>query len=179
MNALVLYKDRTAHDGDNNFYQAPISSLEKAISVIQLNLASDNKLYEIIADLNDYITDHPDRQVIGLDKKLEQGNRPELIQDARLLKNRFERRIAKNQMSMSEQQIYVQVLSTINTAWQLRIKPMISIGDSSQAVDQAIWENLIEPVHGAIVGYDSSVNTDTVRGMLFFLTGKCHLVWDK
>ncbi|MBT9098387.1 hypothetical protein KFZ76_11785 [Methylovulum psychrotolerans] len=179
MDAHVKYKDSAGHRGDNHFYQAPMSSLEKAISQIRTNLAGDEKLYDIISDLNDYITDYPLRQIIGLDKKLEQGKRQDLIEEAILLKNKFERRIAKNQMSMSEQHIYVQVLATINTIWQLKIKPMISNGDSSQAVDEAILQNLIQPVHTAIVTYDSLINTDTVRGMLFFLTGKCHLAWEK
>lgn len=179
MDANVQYNNKAEHQGDNHFYQAPISSLEKAISEIRASLAGDEKLYDIIDDLNDYITDNPLRQVIGLDEKLIQGDRQSLIAEARLLKNRFERRIAKNQMSMSEQHVYVQVLAAINSTWQLTIKPMMSNGDSSQTVDQAIWENLIQPVHKAIVTYDSLVSTDTVRGMLFFLTGKCHLVWEK
>ena len=177
MSTAITYTGKAKHEGDNNIYQVSLTSLEKAIEQIKKTWSKDEKLIDIIEELAGYITDHPTRKIIGLEKKLEQGERAELIDNAILLKNRFERRIAKNQMSMSEQHVYIQVLSAINTSWTYNIRPLIESGENIKVIDQAIWKELIEPVHKAIVSYDCTINTDLVSGMLYFLTGKCHLAW--
>ena len=169
--------DGSKHYGDNNF--VPLSALEQAIEQIKKNLGDDEDLVDIIEALADYVTDNPNRKIIGLENKLRSGNRQDLEDRAILLKNRFERIVARNQMSLAEQHVYVQILSTINSIWHSKIKPLIDIGASTSTVDSAIFSELIEPVHKAVVRYDTLVTAETVSGMLFFLTGKCHLEWSK
>lgn len=170
----VKYDDST-HNGDNNF--APRTALEQAIVEIKKNLGNNQDAVSIIEELADYITEHPSRKVIGLEKKLSNGNRSDLEDRAVLLKNRFERKVAKSQMSLAEQHVYVQILSTINTIWYSKIKPLIDIESSKTAIDSKIYTELIEPVHKAIVRYDTLANPELVSGMLYFLTGKCHIEW--
>jgi len=79
---------------------------------------------------------------------------------------------------MTEQHIYIQILSAINTIWYQSIHPNIVSGSSSQEIDQLILNELIKPVHQAIVRFDHTITTETVSGMLYFLTGKCHLIWE-
>ncbi|MGY6373553.1 ABC-three component system protein [Vibrio parahaemolyticus] len=172
----VNYNDESAHNGDNIF--TPLSSLEQAVEQIKKTLGSQNEAVEIIENLADYITDHPNREIIGLEAKLSKGNRQELTDRAILLKNRFERKLAKNQMSLAEQHVYVQLLSTISCIWHSKIKPLIDLGTSKNTIDQVIFDDLIEPVHKAVVRYDTLATSELVSGMLYFLTGKCHLVWE-
>ena len=87
--------------------------------------------------------------------------------------------MAKNQMSLAEQHVYIQILSAISTIWHSKIKPLIDIDTSKPAIDSAIHNELIEPVHTAIVRYDTLATSELVSGMLYFLTGKCHLEWSK
>lgn len=169
--------DSATHNGDNNFVS--LSSLEQAIEEIKKSLGSNMDAVNIIEDLADYITAHPSRKVIGLENKLSNGDRLDLKDRAVLLKNRFERRVAKNQMSLAQQHVYVQILSTINTIWHSKIKPLMGIDTSKIAIDSAIHSELIEPVHKAIVRYDTLATSEVVSGMLYFLTGKCHLEWSK
>ncbi len=176
MSASVQYKNEAQHIGDNNF--TPLSSLEAAIEQVKKACRGEEKLVDILADLADYITQHPERTVIGLEKKLENGGRSDLYKRASLLKNRFARRVAKNQMSVTEQCVYIQILSAINTIWYQRIHPHLISGSPSKDVDGLIYEELIKPVHQAIVRFDHTITSETVSGMLYFLTGKCHLVWE-
>jgi hypothetical protein len=171
----VTYSEESTHTGDNIFTQ--ISSLEQAVEQIKRTLGSDCNAVEFIENLADYITEHPNREIIGLEKKLDIGGRQDLTDRAVLLKNRFERKLAKNQMSLAEQHIYVQLLSTISSIWHAKIKPLIDVGASKNTVDKAIFDDLIEPVHKAVVRYDTLATSELVSGMLYFLTGKCHLVW--
>lgn len=141
--------------------------------------SENNELTDIIDDLNEYITDHPYRKIIGLESKLKNGGRNELYPKALLLKNRFERRVAKAQLSIVEQKIYVQVLSHILSAFDQYIRPQILNGHPKATIDAAVFEKIIEPVHKAIVDFDDCATKELVSGMLYFLTGKCHAVWDK
>lgn len=173
----IDYNDTATHNGDNVFVQ--LTALEQAVEQIKKNLGGNTDAVAIIEDLADYITDYPSREIIGLEKKLENGGRVELQPRAILLKNRFERRVAKNQMSLAEQHVYVQILSTISSIWYSKITPLIEIEASKTTIDQAIFDELVEPVHRAIVRYDTLITSELVSGMLYFLTGKCHLVWAK
>lgn len=173
---FINYNNESSHNGDNIF--VPLSSLEQVVEQIKKNLGSQSEAVEIIENLADYITDYPSREIIGLETKLSNGDRQELIDRAILLKNRFERKLAKNQMSLAEQHVYVQLLSTISSIWHSKIKPLIDLGISKNTIDQAIFDDLIEPVHKAVVRYDTLATSELVSGMLYFLTGKCHLVWE-
>lgn len=173
----IDYGDKATHNGDNVFVQ--LTALEQAVEEIKKNLGGNTDAVAIIEDLADYITDYPSREIIGLEKKLENAGRKELQPRAILLKNRFERRVAKNQMSLAEQHVYVQILSTISSIWYSKITPLIEIETSKTTIDQAIFDELVEPVHRAIVRYDTLITSELVSGMLYFLTGKCHLVWAK
>jgi len=178
MAGQVIYGNKAAHHG-NNLFEADKSALEKVIQKIVSTANNHNELVNIIDDLNDYITDHPYREIIGLESKLNNGDRTELYPKALLLKNRFERRIAKAQLSIVEQRVYIQVLSHILSAFDQYIRPHILDDQAKDIVDAAVFEKIIEPVHKAIIDFDDSITKELVSGMLYFLTGKCHVVWDK
>ncbi|MGM0542591.1 MAG: ABC-three component system protein [Pseudomonadota bacterium] len=175
MNNSANYQDEAQHIGDNNFVS--LTHLETAIEQIKKACRGDEKLVDLIEDLTELITKHPDREIVGLEKKLENGGRNDLFKRARRLKNKFSRRVAKNQMSIAEQQIYIQILSAINTTWYSSINPKIIDGATNDEIDKLIYEEIIKPIHQAIVRFDTTVTSETVNGMLYFLTGKCHLVW--
>lgn len=174
---INLKYDSSTHNGDNHFFA--LTSLEQAIEQIKKSLGGNKEVVEIIEELADYITDSPNRKIIGLENKLTIGGRSDLKDRAVLLKNRFERRVAKNQMSLAEQHVYVQILSAISSIWHAKIKPLIDIGTSKNHIDSIVYTELVEPIHKAVVRYDTLSTSETVSGMLYFLTGKCHLEWAK
>lgn len=178
MTGKVTYQDESAHHG-HNIFETEKSALEKAIQKIMTSASANNELVEIIDDLNDYITDHPYREVIGLERKLNNGGRKEFYPRALLLKNRFERKVAKAQLSIVEQKIYVQLLSHILAAFDQYIRPQILKGYAKELIDALVFEKIIEPVHKAIIDFDDGATKELVSGMLYFLTGKCHVVWDE
>ena len=163
--------------GNKNIQQAPLLPLEKAIKAIQDSIQDNPELESIIEELAEFTTNRPDREVIGVEEKLINGNRHDLIDDAVYLKNKFERIIAKKQMSLVEQKVYAHVLAMIDTTFNHKIRPLISEGKTKSEIDKAIQVHIIDPVYQSIVGFNTTVTTQHVSGMLYFLTGKCHLVW--
>jgi len=163
--------------GDKYVNMPTLLPLEKAIAAIQANIVDNPEIKEIIEELAEYTTNRPDREIIGVEKKLENGGRQDLVENAVYFKNKFERFLAKKQLSLVDQHIYAHVLAMIDTTFNHKIRPLILDDRSKSEIDAAIHEHIIEPVYQSIVGYNSSVNAGLVAGMLYFLTGKCHLVW--
>lgn len=163
--------------GDKYVHAQRLLPLEKAIAAIQANIVDNPQMTEIIEELAEYTTNRPDREIIGVEKKLENGGREDLIDNAVYLKNKFERYLAKKQLSLVDQNVYVHVLGMIDTTFNQKIRPLILDGSPKAVLDAAVQEQIIEPVYESVVGYNTSVTPNLVTGMLYFLTGKCHLTW--
>lgn len=172
----VRYQDGASHDGDNNFYM--LSSLESTIDQVKKSCLGHDELISIMEDLAEYLGDYPGREIIGLEAKLLRGDRADLLERATKLKSKFARKVAKNQMSLVEQTVYIQVLSAICSSWHQCIYPAIISGHNKVEIDRLINIEIIQPVHKAIVRFDSLVTTELVSGMLYFLTGLCHVSWE-
>jgi hypothetical protein len=67
----------------------------------------------------------------------------------------------------------------IETTFNQYVRPLILNGSSKEDVDAKIHAEIYEPVYKAIVDFDVSITMQHVAGMLYFLTGKCHLVWSE
>jgi hypothetical protein len=158
-------------------YEAALLPLEKAILAIEQSIKDNPDLETIIEELAEYTNDRPGREVIGVEGKLIRGNREDLIEQAIYLKNKFERMLAKRQMSLVEQKVYVHVLATIETCFNQKIRPLIIEKQAKSVVDKAVQDHIVDPVYQSIVGYNCAITTQHVLGMLYFLTGKCHLLW--
>ena len=181
-NQVILKNSNVEGDvvqGDKNVLQAPLLPLEKAIQAI-IDSTEDNKELEgIIEELAEYITNRPDREIIGVEQKLINGGRDDLLKDAVYLKNKFERTITKKQMSLVTQKVYAHVLAMIGSSFNLKVRPLILENRPKLEVNLAIHKEIIEPVYQSIVGFDQQITTELVSGMLYFLTGKCHLIWSE
>lgn len=156
-----------------------LTSLETVIDNIVKSHGQETELVDVFEELAEYLTANPDREVIGLEKKLEQGHREDLIKKARRLKNRFDRKITKKQLSSIVQKVHLQVLSTIITSFDSHVRQLIESSAEKQQVDKAIHEHVILPAHKGIIRFNDMVTTEDVCGMLYFLTGKCHILWSK
>ncbi|EDT6764413.1 hypothetical protein AC423_004688 [Salmonella enterica subsp. enterica] len=174
--ANVRYQDGTSHHGDNNFIT--LSSLESAIEQVKKSCLGHDDLIYIMEDLAEYLSDYPGREIIGLEDKLVRGDRLDLIERATRLKNKFARRVAKDQMALIEQSVYIQILSAISSNWHQYIYPAIMSGQSKIEIDRLVMDEIISPVHRAIIRFDNTVTTELVAGMLYFLTGLCHISWE-
>lgn len=158
--------------------EAQPPSLATAIKSIKASITENLELSDFIEELAEYVTDRVGREVIGVQQKLINGHRQDLVENAVYLKNKFERFLAKKQLSHSEQKIFAHVLASINTAFNHHVRPLILEKKGKAEVDKAVHDHVIEPIYGTIVEADDTITSEMVCGMLYFLTGKCHLVWE-
>lgn len=173
VNESIISGDLVAGDK----YEASLSPLESAIKAIQKELKDDQTFCDFIDDLAEFTTNNPGREIIGLEKKLQQGGRNDEVFGAMRAKNKFEKKLAKGQLFLVEQKVLVHVLSHIYRTFHSKIRPLILSKKDRAEVDAAIYDDIYLPVYKAISLHDTGVTMDHVAGMLYFLTGKCHVTW--
>jgi len=140
----------------------------------------DEKLKNICEELTRYLTD---KDTIGLEKKLQDGGYgSDYILDAIEQKEIFAKKLYRFQEYESAQYIYVELLALIKTNFQDFIYPLIQSESDKVTISHAIREHIINPIIRtlSLEGAQDTVlnlNAEEVRGMLYYLTGRCHIKW--
>lgn len=138
----------------------------------------DEEFEDFIELFHSYLTDRTGRPVIGLKQKLINGNREDLVEDAIEHKDRFAKIAAKAQLSPRRQYIYFYILQKIKASFEGQIRPLMKAGARPGDIDQTIYHTIVNTIFDEICSVDVSIDQHLIYGMLYFLTGKCHLVWE-
>lgn len=124
--------------------------------------------------------------------KLDGHSMPDKLKDGGFLKRDIERatyrkhqyvkKLEKNKLYETAQLIDLELFAIINLNFETYIEPLIDDGKSIQEIKISVKENIIDPITTLINedGMDDNFlnyNVDDIYGMIFFLTGKCHLNW--
>lgn len=133
---------------------------------------------EFIEDLQNYMKIVPYGTQRDLKTKLTDSQRDDLIAEAEYLKEQINKKLFKYAYSETAQNLFVQIFSKINSTFKSIIIPMISENKSRSDVDAKIYSGIIEKIHNEIGVSELSINTEDIRGMLFYLAGNCHIKWD-
>jgi hypothetical protein len=155
-------------------YEAVVRGLERFQEMVE----SDEDFQYFIERLEFFTNDKSRSTVIGLEQKLIEGGRTDLVDDAIEKKDHFAKRLSKSQLNPRRQWIYLYVLQKIKATFESSIRPLIKNNARSEVVDMAIYNHIVDRVYSEVIGSDSTIDQDTISGMLYFLTGKCHLVWN-
>ncbi|OAV70960.1 hypothetical protein Barb4_00989 [Bacteroidales bacterium Barb4] len=126
----------------------------------------------------DYIKSNKD--VIGLEQKLKDGHRDVLIEYAKEVKERFHKKLLKtSQYSLAAQEINVYILFKIRACFMGEIYELICNDTSIQQINLLITERIIKPIMTELGLNIFQYTDDDIRGMIYFLTGNCHIKWSK
>jgi len=186
--AAMLSTNRQALDGNNNYqagrdintinnYPNEQHPLQKMIMAIKHKVVEDATFAGFIDDLAHYSMTEID--TIGLEEKLKQADRLDLLENALILKDLFARKLFRSQLSLVMQHAYVHILAYVCTAFNNKVKPAIMAGASIEEIDRLIYKEIIETVYANLADFSIEITTEHIKGMLFFLTGKCHLKWSQ
>lgn len=132
-----------------------------------------------IADLLQHYTATASFDVRGLEVKLTEGERTDIIPEALLWKQRAAMLIARWQTSPVTQDIITHILSFIHSEFVQHIKPAIQAGQSRIDVEALISEKVLAPTNAMLGENDLQITSIDVLGLLYFLGGNCHIRWDK
>lgn len=166
---------------DGNVYFAPKTRFSKRFEKLNNEVATNEKYEGVMESLKHYLT-----KLDGIDMptKLRDGgfNENEIIKAARR-KEKFAKRLEKNLFFESAQWIDSQLFAKILIDFEVYVEiPLINKGSSKDEIFQAVVEKVVYPVLELInlEGENDEVlnyTTEDVFGMIYYLTGKCHINW--
>ena len=134
---------------------------------------------QTVEKLEHYKTQAPDEPVLTLEEKLRNGGREDLIQFALRTKQMFAMKLAKHSLSESAQEINAFLLAEVFSRFYQQVYPHVCKGAPIEAVNSSIQTQIIEPLQGIMGENVLGHYADEINGMLYFLTGNCHIKWAK
>lgn len=152
----------------------------KRFEKLNAEVASDDRYEGTMESLKYYLTK---RDGIDMPTKLEDGGFKvsEIIEAARR-KEKFRKRLEINRFFESAQWIDSQLFAIIKMKFEAHVDPLICNGSTKEEILKVVVQNVIEPVLEIIniEGENDEVlnyNAEDIFGMIYYLTGQCHLNW--
>lgn len=133
---------------------------------------------EMIEELQHFKSYAKDEEVIGLEKKLENGNRLNYLNFAERSKEKFSKKLLKNEHSETAQEIYAFLLAKVYRRFEDHIYPRLSEGHSEGFINQLVDEFIINPMEDLLGENLLRLYEDEISGMIYFLMGNCHIKWN-
>jgi len=165
----------------NNFPTAAVDSrrLRKILDQFRFEKANNKQFSQTVEKLA-YFKNYADFEIRRtLEEKLRAANRDSQLRHALRMKELFARRLIEHELYESAQEADACLLGEVCTRFNNSIYPLIIKRESEVVIAHAIETQVVTPVM-ALLGDDEllSHRREEVFGMIFFLTGNCHINWD-
>lgn len=144
---------------------------------------TNNVKAEVFEELEYYITELDGN--IPVEQKLADGGFSKAnISEAVRKKDLYAKRAEKYKYYPSAQQIFFDLFSYIKNEFYVSIFPLIEEGHPLNTVMQALRANIVKPIMKMLNDNGASdeylhFSEDHIYGMIYYLTGMCHLNWKK
>ncbi|NNU33699.1 hypothetical protein HK413_05235 [Mucilaginibacter sp. S1162] len=152
--------------------------LEDLYLKFEVEKNANPELKALCDELNFLNTQVQNEKVIGLEAKLIAGNKQPIVDYALELKQKFYMKLMRtSQYSMVAQDINIYILSKIKRTFIMEIFTMICAGESELKINMLIAERIINPVKTDLGINLFKYTEEDIMGMIFYLTGNCHIKW--
>lgn len=164
----------------NNYYTQSESRLGGWFRRLNEEINNDIRLQKKLDDIKCYRTKM--RHTIGLEAKLKDGGFSQsAINKARRLKMYFAKKSMRFQYYESAQRIDIYLFAKICHRFDTYILPNIESQPLSE-INQMVYEMVVRPIVDEINANGSCdrhlcYTEDDIFGMLYYLTGNCHINW--
>lgn len=169
-------------DNSTNFITSYERSmyLEKLYEEFQKEKENCPELKEMCADL-DYLNSQVENdKVIGLEEKLKAGGRERILDYATRMKEQFHKKLMMtSQYSIAAQDVNVYILSKVQRGFMMDVYTLICNNEPEEKINAMIEEKIIKPVKADLGINLFKYGEGDIMGMIFFLTGNCHIKWTK
>jgi CRISPR/Cas system-associated protein endoribonuclease Cas2 len=155
---------------DNVFQVGPVTPMSQLIAKYREECKNDADIRQTIEQLRRYQLP-PEGEVIGLEVKLRQGGRVELLHFALVATD------LKHEFSPAAQEIYVHLLAKVWQLFQQVVYPAICRGATPAEIDRLLADQIYAKVEALLESNPLKIQADEIMGMLYWLTGNCHLKW--
>lgn len=132
---------------------------------------------KFIEELQHYIS-QADGDVLGLEEKFKVAGRIDRLWYAKELKERYYKKLLRtSQFSLVGQKINVYLLALIRTNYLTEVYPKILENETKSNVDMLVNERIVKTLLAELGDNQLEFTSDDVLGMVYYLTGNCHLKW--
>ncbi|WP_203558768.1 ABC-three component system protein [Bacteroides sp. 51] len=122
-----------------------------------------------------------ERDTIGLEQKLKEGDLDYLFEDASFLKEAYTRKLYKYQLYEPAQEIHTYILGIICSKFRYLIYPLLKKKNPQDEISKIISSEIVDPIMTIILEQGCSdvmgLTYKDIEGMIYFLTGRCHIKW--
>lgn len=115
--------------------------------------------------------------MMGLEEKLKKGNRPDIILTAIAAKDCFSKLLVKHEYSAAAKEIFAYLLAKVHLLFQNIVYPAIQRGVPPADIDLLLITEVHDKVEIILEDNPLGIAPEEIMGMLYFLTGNCHLKW--
>lgn len=160
---------------------APQSRLASWFARLQEDFKNDVRLQKKMDDIMRYRTKL--RHTIGLEQKLLDGDFPKkAIDKARRQKQSYAKKATKYQYYEMANKIDNYLFAIVSDHFDREVLPLIEDEKPLREINQAVYDKVVVPVMEELntVGDSDTClcyTLDDVFGMLYYLTGNCHINW--
>ena len=154
------------------------SQLEILYEKLEREKETSTIFSEIVDELLHFKTYAKDTDVIGLEKKLENGRRLKYLDFAEKSKEKFTKKLLKNEYSETAQHIYAFLLAKVYSRFEISIYPRLNENHPDEYINQLISEFIVKPIEDLLGNNLLHIYEDEINGMIYFLTGNCHIKWN-
>lgn len=164
----------------DTLYTSSKTRWQKKFERLQEQVHTDQRYESFIEDFHNYNTI---QDGIGLERKLlDAGFNNQEILRALYFKEKYAKRVIRGEMFLAQQEIDVEIFSIIDNNFYTYIFPKIEEDCDKKEIVALLMEKVINPILYILNKegeYDSflNYNANDIYGMLYFLTGKCHINW--
>lgn len=168
----------------NHFYNRTVNYredlvLKRLLDEHDLEKKNNPDYQQFSDDLNNFFKLKQVKNLRDLNKKLIDGNRENLIDIAMESKERVTKKIHKFALYKSAQDIYTYLLINIRSAFKHYVESRIKSGRFEIfEIDDIVRYEIIEPFFSNVQGSKLYIDIDELYGILYLLTGNCHIEWD-
>ncbi|WP_294333733.1 ABC-three component system protein [uncultured Chryseobacterium sp.] len=158
----------------------PKTRWQKRFEKLQEEVRNDKRYETFIEDFNTYNTI---QDGIGLEQKLIDGgfSKREIIR-AMGFKEKYAKRVVQGEMFYAQQEIDVEIFSIIDNNFETYVFQKIIVDCDKNTILKCLMENVVQPILDILNREGESddflnYTANDIFGMIYFLTGKCHLNW--
>ena len=161
------------------------SATETYIDYLKLVEEFEKELESEEATILDFIekiqhyTTVVDEKVIGLQEKLKRAGYEKQFARVNYLKEKYAKELTQNELSKATQKIHAHILAKIWKLFLVNVNPAIDQGFSQVQISTIMDEKVLKPIEEMIAENNVlNIYPDDIVGMIYFLTGNCHINWD-
>jgi hypothetical protein len=166
---------------DINYFNHPPTTMRRLIEAYEQERLTNTAFNDTVEQLDRYLnpSDGESGEVIGLEKKLQIGHFDSLIPYAMEAKDIFARKFELHRFSKAAQEIFLYILADIWTSFYQKIYLLICNDEKQGVIMEKVQNEIVEIILQKLEDNVLKIYADSISGMIYFLTGNCHIKWSK